>query len=86
MSGEPELHIAMLCTRHFDFMAGGTSPEHARDTMRRAWAAHARETGAGDTWAALADDVNVVALRPGDAVRDGCLLVTAGGSADAQRG
>ncbi|MET9265294.1 hypothetical protein [Amycolatopsis sp. NPDC004079] len=75
------LHIAMLSTRHFHFMAGGSSEEHARETMRLAWAAHVVETGATYTWADIADDVNVEVLGPGVALRDGWQMALAKGIA-----
>lgn len=74
----PRFHIAILNTSNFEFMAGGATAEQARATLRRAWETHAAQTGASYSWDDLSDDVTVVALRAGDALRDKSPIILAG--------
>lgn len=66
----PRFHIAILDTSNFEFMAGGATAKQARATLRRAWETHVAQTGASYSWEDLSDDVIVIALRAGDALRD----------------
>ncbi|SEF34305.1 hypothetical protein SAMN05421837_107313 [Amycolatopsis pretoriensis] len=66
-----ELFVATLETSGFRFMTAGSSEQEARDVMKAAWHAHRTQTGATWTFDDLADDVNVVAMRPWTALRDG---------------
>ncbi len=64
------LHIAILTTAYYEFMAGGNTVDQARATLRHAWDVHAAQTGATYTWDDVSDDVTVVTLRAGEALRD----------------
>jgi hypothetical protein len=74
---EPTLSIAILTTAHFEFIAGGRSSAHALVTLERAWDTHTRQTGATAAWDDLVDEVTVLTLRAGEAVRDKCPITLA---------
>jgi hypothetical protein len=64
------LYVATLDTR-YSFMTAGETREDAVKAMRLAWSRHRRQTGATWAWADMVDDVQVVELHPGTALRDG---------------
>lgn len=71
------MFLALLNTPNFEFHALGADREQAMDAMRKAWNKHAREYGARDRWSDVSDDVNVVAIAVGGALRDGETIVSA---------
>jgi hypothetical protein len=58
-------------TGSFAFMTAGATEDEARKVMGEAWNIHAREYAAYYTWFDVADGVNLVAVEPGSALRDG---------------
>jgi hypothetical protein len=71
MADQATLFVATLDTPNFRFMSAGETEEGARAIMRRAWEVHAAQFDAAWTYDELDDDVKVVQLTAGTAVRDG---------------
>lgn len=65
------MHLARLDTRHFEFLALGNTRGEALTAMQCAWYDHKRQTGATYTWGDICEDVEVIAIEPGVALRDG---------------
>lgn len=63
------ISVAFADTTHYTFHGLGDTPRQAIDAVMRAWAQHARLTGA-DPDHMTRDDVNVITGEPGSAFRD----------------
>ena len=63
------ISVAIAQTRHFEFHGLGDTPQQAVDALMRAWAQHARLTGA-DPGHVTRDEVTVLTGEPGSAFRD----------------
>lgn len=65
------LYVATMDTGRFKFMAAGTTEVEVMEVMRKAWAEHVRVTGASYEWEDVAEAMEIHAMTPGMALRDG---------------
>ena len=69
------MHLAMIDTANFSFVAAGSTADHAKRVLAAAWRKHKRQTGATLSVDEILEDCNVVEIVMGDAVRDGSPIV-----------
>lgn len=64
------VYVARVSTPNYDFHAFADTESDAIEALRCAWNVHQTITLARDSWADIAVDVQTVAVRSGDVLRD----------------